>query len=235
MLLRLLIRVSSCVDIPFRRPRGFASYSMYSVQLRRSSMAGVTGFRSYFILARAFREGCGSRQRPYRPDCCSKWSAQFELFWLGLFRFLCVTTIPAILLSVCTPFKFRVCWFSKTFSWEFSQSFIIGHDGGTAQKKKDFMSGTERYTQMLDNAPVVNGKKVRFNSDCNSSSVWTRKKYSTRVKRSLSPWRPRLNWAGMLCGTGSKNVSGKRSELKGRRSVTVKSKKWLWQGCSSAH
>ena len=113
--MRLLIRLSSCVDIPFRRPRGFASYSMYSVQVHRSSKAGAKGFRSYLILAWGFREGCGSRQRPHRPNCCSKWSAQFELFWLGLFRFVCKHDPSGPALCVCTPFKFRVCWLSKNF------------------------------------------------------------------------------------------------------------------------
>ena len=38
------------------------------------------------------------------------------------------------------------------------------------------------------------------------------KERSVQVKRSLSLWRRRLKWTGMLCGTGNKNVSGERSD-----------------------
>ena len=49
-------------------------------------------------------------------------SAQFELFWLGLFLFVCVSTIPVVLQE---------------------------HDGYMAQKNKVFVSGKDGYTITL--------------------------------------------------------------------------------------
>ena len=46
-----------------------------------------------------------------------------------------------------------------------------------AQKNKGFVSNTERYTTMLDEALVIHEKKEWFFSVCSMSSVWTRKKY----------------------------------------------------------
>ena len=54
------------------------------------------------------------------------------------------------------------------------------HDWFVAEKSRGFVSGKERYTTILDAAPITNGTKEWFCSACKTSNVWTRKKCRIR-------------------------------------------------------
>ena len=90
-----------------------------------------------------------------------RWSAQFELFCLGLFRFVCDHDPGGS--SVCIHSS-SVCVGFPTLS---PRNLLIqmGHDGSVGQKNEGFESGKERYPTIWDTAPVISGWCVQ-NVEC---------------------------------------------------------------------